>query len=205
MSGTARASAAHSPVFEKTLPNGLKVLIQEVHTAPVVSFMVWYRVGSRNESTGITGISHLLEHMMFKGTPTYRNVMKLLGEKGAQLNGTTWLDRTNYYETLPASQENLDYALALEADRMRNASISPDDLKTEFSVVRNEFEMGENNPQGVLDKLKSAKIPYYTEAAPNNLTRVRAGPFATREAAEKALQQLKSLGLQPGAVTSRSG
>ena len=97
-------------------------------------------------------MAHLLEHMMFKGSPKHRNVLKLIDGKGGQANGSTWNDRTNYYETLPASQENLDWALDLESDRMINASISPDDLKTEFSVVRNEFEMGENSPEGVLEQ-----------------------------------------------------
>ncbi len=139
-------------ITEYRLDNGLQVLLFPDPTQSTVTVNITYLVGSRHEGYGETGMAHLLEHMMFKGTPRHRNVLKLLGEKGAMANGTTWLDRTNYYETLPASQDNLDWTLALEADRMRNASISPDDLKTEFSVVRNEFEMGENNPQGVLDE-----------------------------------------------------
>ncbi|HTL34544.1 MAG TPA: pitrilysin family protein [Kofleriaceae bacterium] len=139
-------------ITEYRLANGLQVLLFPDPTQSTLTVNVTYLVGSRFEGYGETGMAHLLEHMMFKGTPNHRNVLKLLGEKGAQANGSTWQDRTNYFETLPASQENLDWTLALEADRMRNASISPDDLKTEFSVVRNEFEMGENNPQGVLDE-----------------------------------------------------
>src|SRR5262249_30156311 len=139
-------------ITEYQLDNGLQVLLFPDATQSTVTVNVTYLVGSRQEGYGETGMAHLLEHMMFKGTPTHRNVLKLLGEKGAWANGSTWLDRTNYYETLPASPENLDWTLALEADRMRNASISPDDLKTEFSVVRNEFEMGENNPQAILDE-----------------------------------------------------
>jgi zinc protease len=139
-------------ITEYRLDNGLQVLLFPDATQSTVTVNITYLVGSRHEGYGETGMAHLLEHLMFKGTPTHRNVLKLLGEKGGMANGTTWLDRTNYYETLPASPQNLDWTLALEADRMRNASISPDDLKTEFSVVRNEFEMGENNPQGVLDE-----------------------------------------------------
>src|SRR5262249_5653617 len=139
-------------ITEYRLGNGLQVLLFPDPTQSTVTVNVTYLVGSRFEGYGETGMAHLLEHMMFKGSPRHRNVLKLLNEKGGQVNGTTWLDRTNYFETLPASHDNLDYALDLEADRMRNASISPDDLKTEFSVVRNEFEMGENNPNGILDE-----------------------------------------------------
>ena len=139
-------------ITEYRLGNGLQVLLFPDQTQSTITVNVTYLVGSRHEGYGETGMAHLLEHMMFKGSPRHRNVLKILQERGGQANGTTWLDRTNYYETLPASQENLDWTLDLEADRMRNASISPDDLKTEFSVVRNEFEMGENNPQGVLDE-----------------------------------------------------
>ncbi|HEX5062170.1 MAG TPA: pitrilysin family protein [Kofleriaceae bacterium] len=151
-SAPARKIRTVEGITEYQLANGLQVLLFPDATQSTVTVNVTYLVGSRHEGYGETGMAHLLEHMMFKGTPTHRNVLKLLGEKGASANGTTWLDRTNYFETLPASQENLDWTLALEADRMRNASISPDDLKTEFSVVRNEFEMGENNPQAILDE-----------------------------------------------------
>jgi zinc protease len=137
-------------ITEYRLDNGLQVLVFPDPTQSTVTVNITYLVGSRLEGYGETGMAHLLEHMMFKGTTKYRNVLKLLDEKGAQANGTTWTDRTNYYETLTASQDNLEFALGLEADRMINALISPDDLKTEFSVVRNEFEMGENNPLGVL-------------------------------------------------------
>ena len=139
-------------ITEYKLDNGLQVLLFPDPTQSTVTINITYLVGSRHEGYGETGMAHLLEHMMFKGSPRHRNVMKIVAEKGGQLNGSTWLDRTNYYETLPASQENLDWTLDLEADRMRNASISPDDLKTEFSVVRNEFEMGENNPSAILDE-----------------------------------------------------
>ena len=137
-------------ITEYRLDNGLQVLLFPDVTQSTVTVNITYLVGSRHEGYGETGMAHLLEHMLFKGTAKYRNVLKLLEERGAHLNGTTWTDRTNYYETLTASQDNLDFALALEADRMINALISPDDLKTEFSVVRNEFEIGENYPQHIL-------------------------------------------------------
>src|SRR5438445_1504299 len=152
--GPAKATKVRSVegITEYKLANGLQVLLFPDQTQSTLTVNVTYLVGSRHEGYGETGMADLLEHMMFKGSPRHRNVLKIVGERGGQLNGSTWLDRTNYYETLPASQENLDWTLDLEADRMRNASISADDLKTEFSVVRNEFEMGENNPDGILDE-----------------------------------------------------
>jgi zinc protease len=149
---TAKKIRTVEGITEYRLRNGLQVLLFPDPTQSTVTVNVTYLVGSRHEGYGQTGMAHLLEHMMFRGTPTNRNVEKLLGEKGAEFDGSTSLDSTNYYETLPASQENLDFTLALEADRMRNASISPDDLKSEFSVVRNELEMDENDPEGVLDE-----------------------------------------------------
>ena len=115
MSGSAVAATVQPPVHETTLSNGLKVLIQEVHTAPVVSFMVWYKVGSRNESAGITGISHLLEHMMFKGTPRYAKgeIARTLQRHGASFNAGTSLDYTCYYEVL--AKDRLEIAMDAEA------------------------------------------------------------------------------------------
>lgn len=138
-------------ITEYQLDNGMQVLMFPDPTQSTVTVNITYLVGSRVEGYGETGMAHLLEHMLFKGTKRHRNVLKLLDERGGQANGTTWTDRTNYYETLPATPENLEFALDLEADRMTNALISPDDLKTEFSVVRNEFEMGENNPVSILE------------------------------------------------------
>ena len=106
-------------------------------------------------------MAHLLEHA-FKGTPTFNNIPALLNEKGARFNGTTWLDRTNYYETLPASDENLKLALQLESDRMINSYIKGEDLQSEFSVVRSEFERGENNPSRVLmQRMQSAAFDWH--------------------------------------------
>ncbi|MEK7348891.1 MAG: pitrilysin family protein [Candidatus Eisenbacteria bacterium] len=138
--------AAHSPVFETTLENGLKVLIQEVRLAPVVSFAVWYRVGSRNESAGITGISHLLEHMMFKGTPRFGKgeIARTLQRIGASFNAGTSLDYTCYYETLKS--DRLELAMEIESDRMVNASIPEEEHRLEMTVVRSELERNEDDP-----------------------------------------------------------
>ena len=139
-------------ITEYRLPNGLQVLLFPDPTQSTVTVNITYLVGSRLEGYGESGMAHLLEHMMFKGTAKHRNVMKLLEGKGAQMNGTTWTDRTNYFETLAATPENLAYALEIEADRMVNATILPEDLQTEFSVVRNEFEMNENVPSRILEE-----------------------------------------------------
>ncbi len=139
-------------ITEYTLDNGLHVLLFPDATRPKVTVNLTLLVGSRHEGYGETGMAHLLEHMLFKGTPTHPDIPGIMKERGAQFNGTTWLDRTNYYETLPAGDENLEFAIRLEADRMMNSPIKAEDLATEFSVVRNEFEMGENSPQNILDQ-----------------------------------------------------
>ena len=132
--------------------NGLTVLIKEDKTAPVATFMVTYRVGSVNEATGHTGATHLLEHLMFKGSKNYRNGKAdvILDSVGARTNATTWTDRTNYFGTLPS--KHLETIIKIEADRMRGAIIVEEDRQSEMTVVRNEFERGENNPQRVLDQ-----------------------------------------------------
>ena len=147
---------AHSPVFETTLENGLKVLIQEVRLAPVVSFAVWYRVGSRNESAGITGISHLLEHMMFKGTPRFGKgeIARTLQRIGASFNAGTSLDYTCYYETLKSDQ--LELAMEIESDRMVNATIPEEEHRLEMTVVRSELERNEDNPHRAIYQETSA-------------------------------------------------
>jgi len=142
-------------IREFRLANGLKVLLVENRVAPVVTVCVLYRVGSRNEAVGHTGATHLLEHMMFKGTPTFNKdrgtqVAATLQKIGADFNATTWYDRTNYYETVPSDQ--LELALHLEADRMRNSLIADEDRRSEMTVVRNELERGQNEPMIVLDE-----------------------------------------------------
>ena len=135
--------------------NGLTVLFLENHNAPVITFMVTYRVGSRNEAVGHTGSTHLLEHLMFKGSEQFNKergtaIWNVLQDVGAMINATTWFDRTNYFELLP--KEHLEKAMEIEADRMRGAFIKEKDRQSEMTVVRNEFERGENDPWEALDK-----------------------------------------------------
>ncbi len=137
-------------IAEFRFPNGLKVLLFPDASRPTVTVNLTVFVGSRHEGYGEAGMAHLLEHMVFKGTPTNADIPGSLKQRGATYNGTTWLDRTNYYETLPASDENLEFALKMEADRMINSFIKGEDLAKEMTVVRNEFESGENEPQQVL-------------------------------------------------------
>ncbi|MBD3673193.1 MAG: insulinase family protein [Planctomycetaceae bacterium] len=137
-------------ISEYRLENGMKVLLFPDPSSSKVTVNLTIFVGSRHEGYGEAGMAHLLEHMLFKGTPDHPNIPKSLTERGASFNGTTWLDRTNYYETLPANDDNLEFALRMEADRMMNSHVSGEDLKSEMTVVRNEFERGENNPYSIL-------------------------------------------------------
>ncbi|WP_414661380.1 M16 family metallopeptidase [Horticoccus sp. 23ND18S-11] len=139
----------------KLAANDLNVLLLEDHSAPVLTFMVTYRVGSRNEVTGTTGATHLLEHLMFKGSKNFhpgigKGFDTLMDSIGGINNATTWLDRTNYYENLPS--DHLELAVQLEADRMRNLLLREEDRQPEMTVVRNEFERDENDPASALDK-----------------------------------------------------
>jgi zinc protease len=136
-------------ITEYSLANGMKVLLFPDQSKPTVTVNITYLVGSRHEGYGETGMAHLLEHLVFKGTPKHPNIPQELTERGTNPNGTTWYDRTNYFETMPATDSNLEWALDLEADRMVNSFIAQKDLESEFTVVRNEFESGENNPVGV--------------------------------------------------------
>ncbi len=129
--------------------NDLQVLLLPEAAAPVVTLMVTYRVGSRNETTGLTGATHFLEHLMFKGSARFnkengQTIFNTLQRVGAQVNATTWIDRTNYYELLPS--EHLPLALEIEADRMRGALLNEADLESERTVILNEFDRGENEP-----------------------------------------------------------
>lgn len=137
-------------ITEYRLANGLQVLLFPDQTKQNVTVNIIYRVGSRHEGYGETGMAHLLEHLVFKGTPKHPNIPAELTAHGASPNGTTWYDRTNYFETVAATPENIDWALDLEADRMINSYIAKKDLDSEFSVVRNEMESGENDPAGIL-------------------------------------------------------
>lgn len=135
--------------------NGLKLLLLSNTVAPVATFAVVYHVGSRNEAVGHTGATHLLEHLMFKGTPDYDRekgtaVAAVLEALGARFNATTWFDRTNYYETVPS--DSIEVAVRIEASRMRGALLRDSDRVPEMTVVRNEYERGENSPFQVLYK-----------------------------------------------------
>lgn len=156
---TAPALAADEPltkvgrvegITEYKMSNGLRVLLFPDPSKPLVTVNCTIFVGSRHEGYGETGMAHLLEHMLFKGTPTFSNVPKSLRDHGARFNGTTWVDRTNYYETMPATDENLEFGIKLEADRLTNSYVKREDLISEMTVVRNEFEMGENDPEHIL-------------------------------------------------------
>lgn len=192
----------------------MKVLLVENRVAPVATVMVLYKVGSRNEAVGYTGSTHLLEHMMFKGTPTFNKekntqIAATLQKIGADFNATTWYDRTNYFETVPSDQ--IELAIKLEADRMRNSLIADSDRQSEMTVVRNELERGQNEPSEVLDEAVYAAAfrehPYHhptigwradvegvptsrlkeffdTFYHPNNATTILVGDFERDEALE---------------------
>src|ERR1051326_3619338 len=152
------ASFAHTKITsvegitEYRLDNGMAVLLFPDNSKPKVTVNITYMVGSRHEGYGETGMAHLLEHMVFKGTKTRGDIKLELANHGAEYNGSTSFDRTNYFETMPANDANLKYALDMEADRMVNSKIAKSDLDSEMTVVRSEFEMGENSPTRVLEE-----------------------------------------------------
>lgn len=155
MKGYKRIKTSGGIAEYRLVSNDLTVLLMEDHSAPVATFMTTYHVGSRNEATGHTGATHLLEHLMFKGSRDFNReqgntIWSVLQNVGARINATTWLDRTNYYEVLP--REHLKKAIEIESDRMRRAFIAESDHQPEMTVVRNEFERGENDPWETLDK-----------------------------------------------------
>ncbi len=139
-------------ITEYKLPNGMHFLVFPDNSKQTITVNITYKVGSRHEGYGETGMAHLLEHLVFKGTPRHPDIPSELSSHGARPNGTTWYDRTNYFETFSATEENLRWALDLEADRMINSFIAKKDLDSEMSVVRNEYESGENSPTSVLMK-----------------------------------------------------
>jgi len=215
---------------EYRLANGLKLLLVENRVAPVVTFLVLYKVGSRNEAVGHTGATHLLEHMLFKGTPTFNKragtqVAATLQRVGADFNATTWYDRTNYFETVPS--DRLELAVHLEADRMRNSFIADEDRQSEMTVVRNELERGQNEPALVLDEAVYATAfrehPYHhptigwradvenvptarlkefydTFYHPNNATAIVVGDFERGSALELVLRYFGALPASPAPI-----
>jgi zinc protease len=158
LSTVSRADSPEAPqkvttvegITEYRLSNGLRLLLFPDSSTSKVTVNLTVFVGSRQEGYGETGMAHLLEHMVFKGTPTHKDVPKALRDHGADFNGSTWVDRTNYHETMEGTDENLEFALRLEADRLVNSFIKREDLASEMTVVRSEFEAGENNPVGIL-------------------------------------------------------
>lgn len=139
-------------VAEEVLDNGLKVLVKEDHTTPLASCYMWYRLGSRNEHPGITGISHWVEHMLFKGTPRFPKELltRLIERKGGRWNGFTSHDYTAYFEDLPSS--DIELALQIESDRMTNAIFDPKEVEAERTVIISERQGAENHPEFLLSE-----------------------------------------------------
>ena len=139
-----------------TLDNGLKVHLKEIHTAPIISTWIWYRVGSRNESPGITGISHWVEHMQFKGTQDYPAGIldREISRVGGDWNALTHMDWTTYFEILPSHLYNL--SLKLEADRMVNSQFLPVEVERERTVIISEREGNENQPRFLAEAVQNA-------------------------------------------------
>jgi len=203
-------------IHRTTLANGLQVLLKEIHTAPIISSWVWYRVGSRDEPSGRTGISHWVEHMQFKGTPQFPASIldKIIAREGGVSNAFTYMDWTTYFETMPG--DKIELALRLEADRMVNSTFDPDDVASERTVVISEREGSENEPLFLLGEAVQAAAfrvhPYHHEIigdladlktmsrddlynhyrsyyAPNNAVVALAGDFET-EAMLRRIRQL---------------
>ena len=149
-------------VDEYRLTNGLQVLLIQDDSKPTTTVNVTYRVGSKNESYGETGMAHLLEHLLFKGSPKHRQVWAEFTKRGLRANGSTWLDRTNYFASFSANEANLQWYLGWQADAMVNSFIARKDLDTEMTVVRNEMEMGENDASNILfERVLSAAYQWH--------------------------------------------
>src|SRR4051794_34601204 len=149
-------------ISEYRMENGLKVLLFPDPSKPTVTVNMTVLVGSRHEGYGEAGMAHLLEHMLFKGTPAIPDVHKALRNQGADYQGVTEPDRTYYYETLLASDANLEFAIKLEADRLVNSYVKREDLASEMTVVRNEFERKENSPLAVLgERMRAAAYGWH--------------------------------------------
>ncbi|MGD9834472.1 MAG: M16 family metallopeptidase, partial [Piscinibacter sp.] len=148
--GGVRAVTSVEGIEEYRLGNGLQLLLVPDDSKPTATVNLTYRVGSRHENYGETGMAHLLEHLIFKGTPKHRNVWAEFEKRGLSANGTTSFDRTNYTASFSADADNLDWYVGWLADSMVNSFIARRDLDTEMTVVRNEMEMGENSPQRML-------------------------------------------------------
>lgn len=145
-------------ITEYRLANGLRVVLFPDASKATTTVNMTYLVGSRHENYGETGMAHLLEHLMFKGSKNYPDPTKEFTRRGFTMNGSTWLDRTNYFVSFNATEDNLAWALGWSADAMRNSFIAKKDLDSEMSVVRNEFELGENSPARVMMKRMQSVI-----------------------------------------------
>ncbi|MFN8511612.1 MAG: pitrilysin family protein [Thermomicrobiales bacterium] len=207
MSSTTSANGG-GQTRETVLPNGLRILTREMHSAPITTFWVWYGVGARNETPGITGVSHWVEHMLFKGTPSLPagEIFRRVNKNGGVLNAFTSLDYTAYYSTLPT--DRIDIAIGIESDRMVNARFDPDEVASERTVIISEKQGGENHPtvhlretalaaafrihpyrQGVIGYLSDLLAltrddlynHYRTYYVPNNATIVAVGSFNSDE------------------------
>jgi zinc protease len=223
-----RSAPTASHVHEELLDNGLRVLVQEMHTAPLASVWCWYRVGSKDEPSGQTGVSHWVEHMNFKGTTNIpRDKVKgIIEQFGGYWNGYTWIDQTTYTET--AIHEALDRMLFIEAERMANCLYDPSDCESERTVIISELQGGENDPDTLLDQELTAAAfkahPYRHPTigwlsdlqtmtredlyahyrrfyVPNNATLVIVGDVDTREALRGAARHFD--GIAPGEVGRR--
>jgi zinc protease len=154
-------------VTEHRLPNGMRVLTVPDPGADTITVHITYLVGSRHEGYGEKGMAHLLEHLLFKGSRRHPNIKEEFTRRGARWNGTTSNDRTTYFETFAATDDNLDWAIGLEADRMVNSRVSKEDLDSEMTVVRNEFESGENSPGSVLfQRMQQLAFPWHNYGNP---------------------------------------
>src|ERR1700752_2659986 len=215
-------SAAHEEVLE----NGLRVLIQSVHTAPLATVWAWYRVSSKDEGPGLTGVSHWVEHMNFKGTTNIprEKIKGIIEQYGGYWNGYTWIDQTTYTETAPS--DVLDRMLFIESERMSNCLYDPADCESERTVIISELQGGENDPDQLLDQELTASAfrahPYrhptigwltdlqrmtrtdlYTYYrrfyVPNNATLVIVGDVDRKEALRQVVQRFGAI--PPGEVS----
>src|SRR5919108_127124 len=230
--GGASAQSSAERVVAATLENGLRVLLQEDHRSPIVSFQMWYRVGSRNEARGATGIAHFLEHMMFKGTPTHRQgqFARLVEQNGGQDNAFTSQDVTSYYVNIAA--DKIDLVIDLESDRMHNLLLDAKEINSEREVVieerrtRTEDDPGgflgeevssiafKNHPYGApiigwMEDLKritpdEIRAFYKTYYVPNNAILVAVGDFKAPEVLAKIKARFGKIpkGATPPAVAA---
>src|SRR5499426_3830460 len=218
----------NDPMRRTTLGNGLCVLIQEEHTAPLASVWCWYKVGSKDEGPGLTGVSHWVEHMNFKGTTNIpRDAVKgIIEQFGGTWNGYTWIDQTTYLET--ATRDALDRMLFIEAERMANCLYDPEDCESERTVIISELQGGENDPDQLLDQELTAAafkahpyrhptigwLPdlqsmtrddlygyYRRHYVPNNATLVVVGDVQSDDARRQVERHFG--GIQPGAAIAR--